>query len=281
MEYKLIAMDLDGTTLLSDGCRMSERVCKAVAEAHRRGATIVIVTGRLFPMLPPSVRKGTEWGQVCVLGNGGEVRDLKTGTVLAERYMSGSKLLPVVELARRLELPVEVFSPEKIYLTQKSWDEVMALNNYLDYHRNYTLKELGNVVPSLEKICMTAEGTFIKGVLPLVPSHAEEKVNRVLTKLSLSFAWTGSHTVEISSPETTKATGIMWVCRQLNIDLKQVMAIGDDGNDIPLLKAAGLGVAMGTAHQEVKDAADVVTASNEEDGVALAIEKYVLHSHDM
>ena len=65
-------------------------------------------------------------------------------------------------------------------------------------------------------------------------------------------------------------------CALLGVDPVRTMAIGDRGNDISMLRAAGFGVAMGDAPQEVKDAADIVTASNREDGAALAIERYVL-----
>lgn len=76
--------------------------------------------------------------------------------------------------------------------------------------------------------------------------------------------------------EATKAQGVLRACSLLGIDPTRTLAIGDSGNDITMLRAAGLGVAMGNAPQEVRDAAGAVTLSNLEDGAALAIEHYIL-----
>ena len=82
--------------------------------------------------------------------------------------------------------------------------------------------------------------------------------------------------LEISSVYANKGNGLQWLAGHLGISMEQVMALGDSDNDITMLRMAGLGVAMENAAQEIKEAADEVTSSNEEDGVAQAIERWVL-----
>ena len=94
--------------------------------------------------------------------------------------------------------------------------------------------------------------------------------------LPLSCVWSSPRSMEVTDREATKARGLERVCRLLGVDMGQVMAIGDSGNDISSLRAAGLGVAMGNAPEEVLAAADAVTGTNVQDGAAQAIERYIL-----
>ena len=82
--------------------------------------------------------------------------------------------------------------------------------------------------------------------------------------------------MELNAPGISKGRGLMALAERLGLALDEVMAVGDSGNDLTMLEAAGLGVAMGNATEEIKQAADVITADNNHDGVAEAIEKYVL-----
>lgn len=112
--------------------------------------------------------------------------------------------------------------------------------------------------------------------LPYIPQALRAEVEALLKNAPVSFAWSSPHSVEITHSQATKANGMLAACRILGVDPARTMAIGDSGNDLPMLRAAALGVAMGSAPQEVKDAADAVTASNMEDGAAMAIERYIL-----
>ena len=98
----------------------------------------------------------------------------------------------------------------------------------------------------------------------------------MLNALPVSWFWSAPRGVEISHPDASKANGLREACRLLNIDPANAMALGDSGNDIPMLKAAGWGVAMGSASAQVQAAADAVSAPYDQDGAALAIERYVL-----
>ena len=118
----------------------------------------------------------------------------------------------------------------------------------------------------------------------VVAFASEEVIHSLLPEVTaLECSWTitrrgnyGSAELAIMNPSCSKASGVIELARYLNIPLEQIMAIGDNNNDIEMLRTVGWGVAMGQASEAVKAAARAITASNQEDGVAQAIQNYVL-----
>lgn len=276
MEISLLAMDLDGTALLDDRKTFSPRLYAALAAAARKGVAIVPTTGRQYAMLPPAVHTGADWEDLCVLCNGGEVRRLRTGELLEAHYIETDTARQVMEIAADLGLPVELSAGGRLYLTRESWDMQREHEEDLRFHLNNILTTRGQEVPSLDAVLEQPELALDKVNLPYIPCELRAEAERLLAGAPTSFAWSSPQSVEVTHSLATKANGMLTVCRLLGVDPARTMAIGDSGNDIPMLKAAALGVAMGTAPQEVKDAADTVTASNLEDGAAMAIERYIL-----
>lgn len=277
MDIRLIAMDLDGTALLPDQTSFSPRLEAALLAAHRRGIAIIPATGRQYTLLPPPVGEARPaWGSLAVLCNGAEIRRLADGTLLASRYMAAEPLLPVIRAAEALEIPMELSSGGTIYLTEESWKREARLEN-ARFHQTI-LARWGRAVEHLESFAAGSGLSFEKASL-IFPSQAQrEAMEPYLESLPLSCVMASPWSMEITHPEATKAGGVREAGRILGIGMEHVLALGDSGNDIPLLVQAGLGVAMGSAAQAVKDAADAVTAPNTEDGAALAIERYVLQS---
>lgn len=276
MDIQLIAMDLDGTALRADRDTFSPRLERALLEAHRRGVAVAPITGRQFAMLPPALRRGAAWEHLAVLCNGGEVRRLMSGEVLCAHYFTAGELLPLVEAAQRLELPIELSSNGTLYLTGESWRRQRLAGDTLNFHLDYVLQKHGQVVEDLGSFCRTFPHQIEKVNLPYVPDTRRKEVESMLPAFSISWFWASAISIEITHAQATKAKGMYEVCRLLGIDPAHTLALGDSGNDIPMLKAAGLGVAMGGAPAEVQAAAGAVTASNAEDGAALAVERYVL-----
>lgn len=276
MEISLLAMDLDGTALLDDRKTFSPRLCAALDAAARKGVAIVPTTGRQYAMLPPAVHTGAVWEELCVLCNGGEIRRLRTGELLETHYIETDAARQIMEIAARLGLPVEFSADGQLYLTRESWDMQREHEESLPFHLNSILATRGREVSSLDTVLEQPGLALDKINLPYVPCERRTEAERLLAAAPVSFAWSSPHSVEITHSLATKANGMLAACGLLGIDPAHTMAIGDSGNDIPMLRAAALGVAMGSAPQEVKDAADAVTGSNMEDGVAIAIERYIL-----
>lgn len=276
MEISLLAMDLDGTALLDDHKTFTPRLYAALSAATQKGVAIVPTTGRQYAMLPPAVHTGADWEDLCVLCNGSEVRRLRTGELLEAHYIEADAAGQMMEIAARMGLSVELSAGGLLYLTQESWDMQREHEDALYFHLNNILTTRGRTVSALEEVLNQPELALDKVNLPYVPQELRAEVEELLKVAPVSYAWSSPHSVEVTHSQATKANGMLAACRILGVDPARTMAIGDSGNDIPMLKAAALGVAMGSAPQEVKDAADTVTASNLEDGAAMAIERYIL-----
>ena len=275
MDIELIAMDLDGTALQADRKTFSPRLDEALRAAHERGVHILPVTGRQFFILPPAVRPDAPWAELVVLGNGGEVRRLTDGTLLRGHYIDPGCLPPLVSAAGELGLPLEFSSGGALYLTRRSWDYQRELDGPLHFHLTEVLARFGRELDDPRKFLLGGP-PIDKVNLPWVPDEARENTRRMLDALGLSWFWSGPRSVEIAHPDASKAGGLMEACGILGVDPARTMALGDSGNDIPMLRCAGLGVAMGNAPPEVRAAAGEVTAPYDRDGAALAIEKWVL-----
>lgn len=275
MDIQLIAMDLDGTALQSDRKSFSPRLNAALYAAHRKGVAVVPITGRQFFILPPAVHKDVEWAGLTVLSNGGEVRRLTDGRLLSAHYLEADALRLLVNAAEGLGLPIELSSGDGLYLTRESWDSQRRTGGPLRFHLDDVLGRFGHEVDDLRAFLAGAPSVE-KVNLPYIPDEVRAETERALSALPISWFWSAPRGVEIAHPDASKANGLLEACRLLDIDPASAMALGDSGNDIPMLRAAGLGVAMGNASPQVQAAADAVSAPFDQDGAALAIEQYVL-----
>lgn len=241
-EIKLIALDMDGT-LLNDQHEISEANRQAIKEAQEKGIYVVLSTGR-------SLRKCEKHADSLALSsylvtvNGSEIFDDKRG--LVERNLVKSESIQwMVELTQKHKIRFWAIS------TNRNWFDEMPE----DIHSEEWLKFGFNIKdePTRDKILkeLQARGEF-------------ELSNSTPTN------------IEVNPAGINKAKGLKLVCERLGIDMKNVMAVGDSLNDLAMIEEAGLGIAMGNAQEIVKLAAAWVTTSNNEDGVAVAIRKWVL-----
>ena len=272
-QIKLIAMDLDGTALQADRKHFSPRLDRALEAAFDRGVAIVPVTGRQFGLLPPAVRRLPRWSGLAVLCNGGQIRELKTGKPLYALDLPQEALAQLHALAERFGIPLEFSLDGRLHLTRHSYEDQLPVEE-LRFHVHTILAQSGVIVDSLLPLC--AEGVVEKAQLPYIPPHLKERVAQDLSGIGVSAVWSSASSMEITHCDATKGNALLQLSRLLEIPVEQIMAIGDSGNDITMLRRAGLGIAMGNAPGFVQEAADAVTETNERDGAAIAIETYVL-----
>lgn len=275
MDIRLIAMDLDGTALQNDRCSFSPRLHAALEAAHDRGIAIVPVTGRQFQLLPPVLKTHPVWENLAVLCNGGQIRRMKTGELLHSLTIGPAALKQLLTLAEKYDLPIEFSVDSTLYLTQQSYDKQLPYPN-LSFHRDTILAEHGRIVASLEPL---RNQEVEKVNLLCIREEIRDAVQQELKNIAVSAVWASSSSMEITHPDATKGQALQRLCRLLDIPMEAVMALGDSGNDITMLRRAGLGVAMGNAPDFVKAAADACTEANTLDGAAIAIETYALKHH--
>ena len=275
MEYKIkmIGLDLDGT-LLTDKKELTERTRKAVSSALEQGVVVLVATGRPWLGVPEELRNFPGM-RYALTSNGARIIDTLENRVIEEHLLSPDLAKKALEICGKYDTLQEVYFDGQGYAPA---DKMACVEKY---HKN----------PSM---CEYIRKTRIpvKDILELV-----EKENRGLDKVQALFAdmkersqaWrelktdsglelVGSlkYNIEINAAGVNKGTGLVNLGRLLGIRREEIMACGDGDNDEVMLREAGLGVAMANAEEQVKAAADYVTLSNEEDGVAAAIEKFVL-----
>lgn len=277
MEIKLIALDLDGTTL-KKGSILSERTRRTLEEVIKRGLHVVVATGRVFSALPEAIFdiEGLEY---IITSNGAHITRLKDMEQIYSNYPDENAIEQVGDfLAARKAFPVEVFTCGKAYIDRAVYEDVR--DNGSDYMDAKYIVKTRNPVDDIYGF-LREHKREIENINIHFSNFADKAELKKLLTINSEITVTSSmpHNLEIGGKTTSKAQAIAALCEMLGIEEKNVLAVGDSPNDEAMIKAAGIGVAMGNAEEEVKACADFVTLTNQEDGVAYAIEKFVLERH--
>ncbi|WP_016906077.1 Cof-type HAD-IIB family hydrolase [Streptomyces xiaopingdaonensis] len=259
--YSLIATDLDGTLLRGDDT-VSARTRDALAEAGKGGATHLVVTGRAVPWTR-QVFDVLGYEGLAVCGQGGQVYDA------GARRMITSVTLDR-DLARRAVARIEAeVGPLLLAASRDGVDgEVVVAPGYAVQEGPLPH------VPSTDPEVLWAEP--LNKLYLQHPSLGDDELASAARRLAgdlVSVTMAGAGVVELLPSGLSKARGLSLVARRLGVRKQETLAFGDMPNDVPLLSWAGHGVAMANAHPELLAVCDEVTASNEEDGIALVLER--------
>jgi hypothetical protein len=262
---RLIALDLDGTLVGAD-LAISKRVRDTIARARERGTQITIVTGRMFAATRPFAQTlGITGPVVCY--QGAAIFEAATGAVLRETPVDQDVTRTVLAWAEERHVHAQCYAGDQLYMQEVN-----------RFSKRYT--DLAKVepvlVPSLRDAF--AERPSIKIVLVDDPGPSEQHLAALKTLFGERAYLTRSHVdfVEVLSPGVNKGEALAFVAERYGASLGETMAVGDAWNDVPLITAAGIGVAMGSGPPELFAKADAVVGDVAHDGVAEAIEKYVL-----
>ena len=265
MDYKLIAMDLDGT-LNNDQKTITEITKAALMAAQERGIRLALASARPSPGLfkERDILRLQDYNGILMSYNGGRIVDAATGRVLFETSM---ELNQTKQVLRRLEeLPVTPILDDGVqfYVADKNGYKV----DYECKNNQMTCSEVGNLADFLSfapiKILMSVQPEELPKVQQQIAAFLPDE---------LTVVQTAAFYLEVIPKVINKGQGIRDICAVLGIQPAQVISFGDAANDIPMLREAGMGVAMGNAADAVKAAADMVTLSNNDDGIAAALEK--------
>lgn len=261
MLLDLIALDLDGT-LLNSREHISPRNRRAIAEALDAGIRVVLVTGRGADT-PIRVSRELNLNLPVICCHGALTKDFLAGKTLGHMPVPMRHAKEMVEFAEREGLSIALYSKETFYrlegsklhmddMTGPAWREV---------------RTFGDV--------MHAAPTFIR----FLGKESVDAMRERFGHLPLHFkyeTWGDFVECAVTHNEATKESALARLCAQYDVPAKAVLAVGDSRNDVPMLQWAGVGVAMGNSLPEVHDAVEFTTATNDEDGVALAIERFAL-----
>ncbi|MBR3753190.1 MAG: HAD family phosphatase [Ruminiclostridium sp.] len=272
-KLKLIALDLDAT-LLDSQKKVSQRNLDALERARQMGILMVPVTGRPAQGLPQAVLDlpGLRY---AVTSNGATVRDLVEDRYLLEKHLTPAKSLEVLEACRDFAMIREVFREGVGYLTQADYDILMA--RYAGTPMWEYVLGTRQVLPGSIEDFLTQDDRPVEELFFLTDSPETKAAlrERLSALPDIAFADPFPKDLEVMAGGIDKGETFLWLLDHLGICPEETIAMGDGGSDIPLLQAAGIGIAMDNALDYVKAAADDVTASCDADGVALALEKYI------
>ena len=287
--YKLIAIDLDGTMLNSYGI-VTENTKQAIKQAQEKGTDVIIASGRPIDSIKTIAKEiGSE--KYFIAGNGALVYDIQNQEVIYEKYMSKKKVLEIIKLCEENSISYNVY-------TDKTIIAKALKHNVLYYHKENLKREeskqtnisivedMYEYVKNMQEerflkitVCDESQSIFqsiirklrqIENIEVLDVSHMSRKVIKQGTEeLPIEYYYT-----EISLANVDKWNAIEFLMQKLDIKQQEIMTIGDNINDKKMIENAGLGVAMGQSTPIIKESAKYVAKSNNEDGVAEAIQKF-------
>jgi len=270
--YRLIAMDLDGT-LNNDEKRITPKTHAALMHAQKQGIRLALASARPSPGLykERDILQLQEYGGILMSYNGGRIVDAATGKVLFETAMDMEQARQVLRFLEKLPVIPILDDGKQFYVTSKDGYKV----DYECRNNNMICSEVGVLADFLDfapiKILMSVEPEQLKEVQAQIAAFLPEE---------LTVVQTAPFYLEVIPRRINKGQGILDICQTLELTPAEVIAFGDAENDIPMLRTAGVGVAMGNASQPVKEEADYITASNNQDGIAAALTQ-LLHNAEI
>ena len=269
--YKLIAIDVDGT-LVTDEKKLTQKTIEVIKEALKKDIKIVISTGRSFYRLEKFIDaldlRSENQCTICL--NGGIIIENLTKEVLYSKNLEAEEVEELIQLGKALRLPIMIYTKDNQYV--ETIPEVVRKNTE-------NLKGMHLKVVNFNQLNFTKPQNYIYKVCFIdKPEKITEKRELISKEILEKYEITSSvpEYLEIVKKGIKKSEAIKVVMEKYDIKKEEVMAIGDGENDIEMLDFAGLGIAMENASDFVKEFANDVTTSNNHDGVANAIEKYVL-----
>lgn len=273
MSAKIILLDLDGTLLASDKT-ISTANYAALERAAAMGVHIVPSTGRFYDAMPAVVRE-LPFVRYAVTVNGAQIYDAQAKKVLHEEEMSSEEALQVYEYFESLPTICDCYIEGWGYMERSHYARIDEFCCTVPPYVEKMLKELRTPVDDLKAFIRQHKVQKVMTFFKDMDRRAVE-LERV-SKLFPHLRTTSSiaNNIEVNAMGANKGDALKRLCAYLGVDIKDTMAFGDGSNDLTMIQAAGIGVAMGNAYPGLKDAADYITLDCDADGVAHAIEKFV------
>lgn len=274
---KLVALDLDGT-LFNNESMITKENLSAIREIVKHGVHVVISTGRPFMGLPFDQLKDSGI-RYAITTNGSAVYEIPTQTCLYEDSMDADFIVPILNFLLTKDIHMDAFiqgkgfSPKSCVSAAQKLSCPPSLKKYIldtrirvDNLAEYIVEHQLRVQKMTLNFYPDENGVFVD----------REAIRQYLEALpTVNCVCGGYHNLEFTKAGIDKGVGLARLAQILSVPMTDTMAIGDSENDLSILKAAGLGIAMANAAEEIKAIADDITLSNEEDGVAAAIRKYI------
>ncbi|EFR31313.1 Cof-type HAD-IIB family hydrolase [Eremococcus coleocola] len=265
---KLIAIDLDGT-LVNDQKEIPLENIKAIHRAQAAGVRVVLCTGRPYTAVKPLVDQlGFTDHDLVAVFNGGQIRKAVSGQVLSEKTISQADMLRWYAETERLQIPFNIIDSDWVYEPA----------SYPEGHPSFYVGKVSSAPATHADFNQfAADHRFNKLVVTVEADYLEQQLGQMDPDLMAEFSLSRSYPfqLEIMAQGIDKGYALDQLSQVLNIDIADMVAIGDQLNDLAMIEKAGHGVAMGNAEPEIKALAEYITDTNNNAGVAKAIDYYL------
>ncbi|WP_182199941.1 Cof-type HAD-IIB family hydrolase [Paraliobacillus salinarum] len=280
---KLIATDLDGT-LLNENGEVSERNAQALKTAMTQGVQVVVATGRSYQSANKAIQ-AVGLNLPIISLNGASMYNV-LGENLKSISLSKHSSRKVVEQCQSNEIYFELYTNKGVLSPDRSQFVEVMVNIMLSANPTMSQEEIEkraelrfqeedfSVVTDFQSVIDDESIDIYKALAFSLEADILDQIRATFTeKDNIVITSSGHDNLEFNHPDAQKGIALSLYAEEKNIDMKDVMAIGDNFNDLSMLEVAGHSVAMGNADQAIKNACKTITAKNSEDGVAIAIEK--------
>lgn len=265
-EYRLVAVDLDDT-LLDSALEVSPRTVRALARAREKEVVVTLATGRMFRSAAPIARRlGID--APIITYQGALVKHPFTGAELLHQALPNKTARSVIECLLGYGLHINVYLDDRLCMEKltEAGDRYARLSRVEAHVVGDLPTFLGERDPT-KVLAIASEAEILRVMAEMIAVFPGELVHITRSK---------PYFLEFSHPAATKGLALRHLAEHCGVPREAVMAVGDGYNDLDMIEYAGLGVMMANAREEVKRYADYVTGSNDADGVAEAVERFVL-----
>lgn len=285
--YKLVAIDLDGTMLNQYGI-ITEKTKKAISKVQEKGVEVMIASGRAITSVK-RFSKEINSNKYFISGNGAITYDIKNNKILYENILSKTKALQIIKICEENSIYYNVYTENGIIAKNLNYNtlyyykdnltkpdenrtHINIVENVYDYFEQREEKILKIMICDEHKTVFNSIVRKLKELSEievLEVSHMSRKIIKQGTdEIALEYFYT-----EVSAKDVDKWNALEEIMSLMNISKEEVVTIGDNANDLKMITNAGLGVAMGESAPYVKQSADIIAPTNDEDGVAIILNK--------
>ena len=287
--YKLVAIDLDGTLLNQYGI-VTENTKKVIKKTMEKGTNVILASGRPIDSIK-AIAKEIESKNYFIAGNGAIIYDIQKDDIMYKKFLPKEKILEIIKIceensisynvytdkaiiANALKYNVLYYQKENLKKEESKKTKISIVENIYEYVKNLRENKILKIT-----ICDENKSVFqaiirklkqIEEIEVLDVSHMSRKtIKQGTEEFVIEYYYT-----EITAQNVDKWNAIEYLMEKLNIKKEEVIAIGDNINDKKMIKNAGLGIAMQGSTKEIVEISDYVTTTNDDEGVAKALEKF-------
>jgi hypothetical protein len=265
MKYKMLVVDMDDT-LLTDDHKISDENKEMIFKAQEKGVYVILASGRPTPAMTAYAKELKMVSSYMISYNGAVITDLKENKIIFEQTLTKEQIYELYEYSLKSKTHIITYIDEKVVSeTSSEYIDIELFISGLEHNKVLDFKAA--VTSATVKCILLEEPSYLKEV--------EKDLKLAMPHLSISMS--KPFFLEVAQNGINKAASIKIVAEKLGILQSEIIAVGNAGNDLAMIEYAGLGVWVDNVDPELRNRGDIIVASNNNNGVAEVIRKFILN----